>query len=398
EIWLQPQGRADLVLPVDTASVDVAATRVAVQASGVVALPITPPGTLAYRAGLGELPLMPERSAATATAVELDGEDVSTRIRELAAQVMGEGTTAERAVRATTHLRQEYSYTLDLMGSPNDNPIEEFLFNVRAGHCELFASSLVLMLRSQGIPARLVTGYLGTEYNALEGYHIVRGSNAHAWVEVLIEGGGWRILDPTPAAGLPQSADPGLLGLMRQAWDFLEFRWDRYVISYGFYDQARAFFGLRSLWVRLRRMLFGRQSRPDVATPAESEAAPEAAPEPGAPADGPTLPAWLPLLALLLAAAIWWRFGRRELTATRAYQRLRRRLHALDPTISAAVAPLGLARRIGERYRAAAAPADSLVRLYLRESFGEERLELGEVQRARELLKQALASLRHGRG
>ena len=393
EIWLQPQGRADLLLPVDATSVEVAAIRVAVKASGVVALPVTPPTTLNFRAGLGGRPLMPELSDSEATSAEASGDDVSPRIRELASQIMGEGSDAERAARAANHLRQEYSYTLDLMGSPSADPLEEFLYRNRAGHCELFASSLVLMLRSQGIPARLVTGYLGTEYNPLEGYHIVRNSNAHAWVEVLAGENGWRILDPTPAAGLPQSLDPGMLGLLQQAWDYLEFRWDRYVISYGFYDQARAFFGLRSLWIKVRQMMFGRKAQSEVSQPAEPDAAPEPKLESSAPLDAPSLPAWLPLLALLVGAVIWWRFGRKELTATRAYQRLRGRLRAVDPAIGPSVAPLALTYRLAERFPAAAPAAESLVRLYLRESFGSERLGGTELQRARELLKQATGGL-----
>lgn len=396
-IWLQPQGRGDLVLPVDAAAVEVAATRVAVQASGVVALPVTPPTTLEYRAGLAERSLLPELAAGTATPQEADGDGVPPRIRQLAAEVMGEGGDAERASRAMAHLRREYRYTLDLLGSSSADPLGDFLFRDRAGHCELFASSLVLMLRSQGIPARLVTGYLGSEYNPLEGYHIVRGGNAHAWVEALLGDDGWRILDPTPASGLPRAADAGLLGLARQAWDYLEFRWDRYVISYGFYDQARAFFGLRSLWLDLRRLLFGRETRPEVVRPAEPEAAP--APEPGrpVPGEGPSMPAWLPLAAVLAAVGIWWRFGRRELTATRAYARLRDRARALDPGVGPSVAPLALTRRLAERFPAAVAPAGSLVRLYLRESFGGESLDAAELERARSLLRRALGGLKPGR-
>jgi transglutaminase-like putative cysteine protease len=398
EVWLQPQGRADLVLPVDGAALEVAATRVAVHANGVVALPVTPPGTLNFRVGLSEQPWMPDLAATEATPDEMDGASVSPQIRELAAQVMGEGTDAERAVRAATHLREEYSYSLDLMGSGSADPLEEFLFRTRSGHCELFASSLVLMLRSQEIPARLVTGYLGTEFNPLEGYHVVRNSNAHAWVEVLLDDGHWRYLDPTPAAGRPQAAAPGLLGLLRQGWDFLEFRWDRYVISYGFYDQARAFFGLRSLWIDLRRMLFGRESRPKPPRQATSEAAPDPKPEAVTPGDGSPLPAWLPLLALLAAAGVWWRFGRQEFTATRAYRRLRGRLQALDPTLGPSVAPLAVARLVGSRFPAAATPAESLVRLYLRESFGGESLDGAQLERARMLLKQVLGGLRQRKG
>ena len=398
EIWLQPQGRPDLVLPVDAAAVEVSATRVAVKATGVVALPMTPPGTLNFRAGLGEGPRIPQLAADAASAEESNGEEVAPSIRELAAAVMGEGSDAERARRAADHLRNEYSYTLDLMGVPSDDPLGDFLFRERAGHCELFASSLVLMLRSQGIPARLVTGYLGTEYNPLEGYHIVRNSNAHAWVEAFTSEGGWRILDPTPAAGLPQAASPGLLGLMRQAWDYLEFRWDRYVISYGFYDQARAFFGLRSLWQRIRGLLFGPESRSEPVRPpgAEGPAAPE--PETVDPVDGPGLPPWLPLVALLLAAGLWWRFGRKEVTATRAYTRLRGRLHALDPGVGPAVAPLALIGHLAARFPEAASAAESLVRLYLRESFGGEKLAPAELQHVKQLLEQAAGAMRRRPG
>ncbi len=398
EVWLQPQGRPELVLPVDAATVEVAANRVAVQAAGVVALPVTPSGTLNYRAGLAERPLLPDRAAADPTAAESDATAVSPRLRELAVRVMGsEGSDVERALRATEHLRTGYAYTLDFLGAPSADPLGDFLFRTRAGHCELFASSLVLMLRSQGIPARLVTGYLGTD-NPLEGYHIVRNSNAHAWVEARLGGAGWRILDPTPAAGRPRAVDAGMLGLVRQAWDYLEFRWERYVLSYGFYDQARAFFGLRSLWLDLRRMLLGRDKlEAPAARPPRPERAPESPETPAVPGESSPLPAWLPLLLLLVAAALWWRLGRPELTATRLYRRLRGRLQALDPGIGQAVPPLALAKRIGQRSPTAAAPAGALVDLYLRESFGGEQLDGAELERARALLKQTLAGLRQRR-
>ena len=81
------------------------------------------------------------------------------------------------------------------------------------------------------------------------------------------------------------------MGLLVQAWDFVEFRWDRYVIAYGFYDQARAFFGLRSLWGRLRMMLFGPETPPDPTQPVDPDAAPEPKPQPTAPARVSTAPA-----------------------------------------------------------------------------------------------------------
>ena len=77
------------------------------------------------------------------------------------------------------------------------DPIDEFLFNTQEGYCEHFASAFVFMMRVAGIPARVVTGYYGGEYNAIDDYLVVRQSNAHAWAEVWIDGQGWLRVDPT---------------------------------------------------------------------------------------------------------------------------------------------------------------------------------------------------------
>ena len=103
--------------------------------------------------------------------------------------------------------------------SPGD-PIGDFLFRYRSGHCEYFATAMVLMLRSQGIPARFVTGFLGGENNRL-GYYIVRQSNAHAWVEAYLPDSGWTVFDPTPPAGRPAVAQRSLWSAIRQAYDFM---------------------------------------------------------------------------------------------------------------------------------------------------------------------------------
>jgi len=110
-----------------------------------------------------------------------------------------------------------FQYTLDFTEVTMDkriDPIEDFFSNHRKGHCELYAAALTLMLRSQDIPARLVVGFAGSEYNSLTESYFVRGTDAHAWVEVYLRpedctpqmdfegasgpGGAWKILDPTP--------------------------------------------------------------------------------------------------------------------------------------------------------------------------------------------------------
>ncbi len=113
--------------------------------------------------------------------------------------------------------RGRFQYTLDFTQVTMDkriDPIEDFFSNHRKGHCELYAAALTLMLRSQGIPARLVVGFHGNEYNSLTKSYFIRGTDAHAWVEVYLRpedctpqmnfegaagpGGAWKILDPTP--------------------------------------------------------------------------------------------------------------------------------------------------------------------------------------------------------
>ena len=93
--------------------------------------------------------------------------------------------------------------------------MDEFLFKTRAGFCEHFASAFVVLMRSAGVPARVVTGYLGGEYNALGDYLIVRQSDAHAWTEVWLENRGWVRVDPTNAVS-PARAEGGLAASIPQ--------------------------------------------------------------------------------------------------------------------------------------------------------------------------------------
>ncbi len=103
---------------------------------------------------------------------------------------------------------QKFVYTLEppLLGT---HAVDEFLFETRAGFCEHFASAFVVLMRAAGVPARVVTGYLGGEYNALGDYLIVRQSDAHAWTEVWLDNRGWVRVDPTNSVS-PARADGGL--------------------------------------------------------------------------------------------------------------------------------------------------------------------------------------------
>lgn len=115
-----------------------------------------------------------------------------------------DGLSRERrmALALEAHLRDSgmYDYSLNMaVSDPRSDPIEDFLFNRRRGHCEYFASALVLMLRAVKVPARLVTGFKGAEPLASPGHYEVQQRHAHAWVEAFVDGR-WMVLDPTPAA------------------------------------------------------------------------------------------------------------------------------------------------------------------------------------------------------
>jgi transglutaminase-like putative cysteine protease len=158
------------------------------------------------------------------------------RIAPLAEQITAQRPTPyDKAVAMESYLRSRYAYTLDLKGKPGNDPLAHFLFETRAGHCEYFASSMTVMLRTLGIPAREVNGFLPGEYNDLGGDYVVRASDAHSWVEVFFPGNGWVTFDPTPAG--PDVAG-GILSRVEQYLDWLSLTWNEWVISYDFAHQV----------------------------------------------------------------------------------------------------------------------------------------------------------------
>ena len=108
----------------------------------------------------------------------------------------------DKAVVLEQYLRTRFGYTLELPRSVPRDPLANFLFERKQGHCEYFASAMTVMLRTLRIPARLVTGFRTGEFNDLTGQYVVRASNAHAWVEAYFPGYGWVSFDPTPAGSL----------------------------------------------------------------------------------------------------------------------------------------------------------------------------------------------------
>ncbi len=163
--------------------------------------------------------------------------EVDPRVAALAKQIIGDTTDAlEAAIRLEGWLRKNLSYSLELPESDGD-PLAQFLFERKAGHCEYFASALAVMLRTQGFASRVATGFFGGE--RIEDGYVLRAGDAHAWVQVWVPGRGFMSLDATPPAGRGAQPRPWLDWMVR-AWDHLDALWRADVLDYSMRDQARA--------------------------------------------------------------------------------------------------------------------------------------------------------------
>ncbi|MBI4862867.1 MAG: DUF3488 domain-containing protein [Candidatus Riflebacteria bacterium] len=166
-------------------------------------------------------------------------ERLSPRVAELARTIVrGARDDYERVTLVERHLSNTYEYSLSLDATQSsDAPIENFLFGTRRGHCEYFSASMVVLLRTLGIPSRVVNGYLQGSYNALGGYYVVSDEDAHSWVEVLFPKVGFLEFDPTPAGALASRRGHSWLRAVALGWDAVIMAWRRHVIDYHLLDQ-----------------------------------------------------------------------------------------------------------------------------------------------------------------
>jgi transglutaminase-like putative cysteine protease len=287
---------------------------------------------------------------------------------ELARRMRAAAESDERFISDVMNLFRtggfEYTLTPPLLDL---NSVDDFLFNTRKGFCGHYASAFVTMMRAAGVPARVVTGYHGGEWNRIREYFLVRQSDAHAWAEVWLDGRGWTRFDPTAAAA-PQRLTDGLatalpeagsatdrlirqvpwLEDLRQRWDALNDWWNERVVK----------FDLQTQLALMSRMGF---SSPD----------------------------WT-MLGYLLAAGlvVWmllvaWQIGRGVRPAppdrlAKAYQKLCARLARAGVPREPHVGPLAYATAIGTRRPDIAPDAKRLLETYMQLRFGNE---IGEAQR-----------------
>ena len=298
--------------------------------------------------------------------------------REAAPGIDPEGNPYRFAARLEEHLSSKFFYTDD---SPawEGNAVEEFLTKRKSGHCETFATAMALVLRENGIPSRLVTGFAGGERGPFGAYYLVRGRDAHAWVEAWCGPElGWVAFDPTPPAGRPAVTPLDLVESARQLVENLEFLYGRYVLGFAQIDQAN-----------LARVA---QEGTEAAIKAVRDLARALGRVPGGRVAGGLVAVVLALVAAFGGALLLRRlrgpagFGTRGMApAAAAYRRLQRSLRRQGADLTPASAPaetLSSADRLG-----AGAPSREIVGAYLAESFGGRRTSPQEAERLSALLR-----------
>lgn len=333
--------------------------------------------SVSYRAGAGETEAMRARG------LQLPA-GLNPRAQALARTLRDESTTERGFVEAVLQRfrTEEYFYTTAPPPIQGPHTVDAFLFETRRGFCEHYASAFTVMMRAAGIPARVVTGYLGGVVNPVGNYLVVRQAEAHAWTEVWLQGEGWIRVDPTAAvspsrvlAGIAASvpaADPlpllvrGNVPLLSRAGftlDAITNAWNQWVLSYNAQRQRSLLQGLgldAPDWQSLSLMLVGAAS----------------------------------LVGLVIGALLLYagrRVGRDPASA--AWERLSLQLARLGLAREPGEGPRDYARRVAACRPALAQPMTTIARHYIALRYGPP---LPTVERARSLraLRRAIALLR----
>jgi transglutaminase-like putative cysteine protease len=195
--------------------------------------------------------------------------------RQLRARTGSDGAYIDAVLQYFRTQGFVYSLTPPLL---DYNSVDDFLFNSHSGFCGHYASAFVALMRAAGVPARVVTGYLGGEWNPVGGYFVIRQSDAHSWAEVWLDGRGWVRVDPTavvepdrltrgmldllPNAGSTESrllrASPGIVGLL-QRWDAMNAWWTDHVLKFDYRSQLNLLsrLGIRSPDLMMVGWFFG---------------------------------------------------------------------------------------------------------------------------------------------
>jgi transglutaminase-like putative cysteine protease len=274
------------------------------------------------------------------------------------------------------HIRNGgYSYTL-APGEYGRDSIDEFWLDRRAGFCEHYAAAFVVLMRAFDVPARVVTGYQGTDSVPVDDYYIVRQSSAHAWAEYWEAGSGWVRADPTAAvaperinrsrrlvpqpgivAGAFGNVSPELLAQLRDGWELLNNRWNQWVLSYSRGQQLDLLkgFGFESpSWEDLALLLIGALSS----------------------------------LALVGAGWAWWDRHRID-PWVRQMERLRKALSTLGLNAAPHEPPRTLAQRVRERFGPAGESLAALLDALERQRYSRATITRPDAALTREFVARA---------
>ena len=174
--------------------------------------------------------------------------DIDPRIAELTGRIVqNRSNRYDVATAVESYLQNNFGYTLEQKAG-GSQPLSDFLFNIKEGHCEYFSTALAVMLRTQGIATRVVNGFQRGEYNETADVYVVRQKNAHSWVEVYFPGEkAWVPFDGTPYAGRESTAGAvGFTSRINQYMQALEAFWIEYFVAYDNQEQ-------RSLYSSVKR-------------------------------------------------------------------------------------------------------------------------------------------------
>lgn len=302
--------------------------------------------------------------------------DIDPRIRALADSLTeGLDNRYDRVVAIRDYLKS-FQYTRDLPASARETSLEYFLFERQAGHCEYFSTAMVVMLRTLGIQARNVNGFLGGQWSQFGEYLVVTQNEAHSWVEVWFPGYGWVTFDPTPAGAGSGEIVTSWFWPGRIFFDGLQHRWSKWVLDYGTKEQEGIFAGL-----------FSRDPQYVISGS-------------GASAAGRLvrLLGGVLIVMVFLGGIAWAQRGSgrrlRPSAATRVYLQLRAACARAGLQVFRGTTPHALVERVRETRAGAARPAERVVDLYLRSRYGGLRLGDSEMREMREALGAARKLLR----
>jgi transglutaminase-like putative cysteine protease len=316
----------------------------------------------------------------------LDLPPLAARIPELAREITsGASTDAERvrAIERALMARGRYTREAPALDPARGSPVEDFLTGELAGHCEYFASGMVVLVRSLGIPARLVNGFAGGRENGIGGFIEVRRSDAHSWVEVHFARAGWVAYDPTPAdLRATATAALSLSERARELASALELWWYQRVVGFDRSDQIAA----------LRRGWLAWQGSGD------EEAAAERSPADAWSGTGAAASGWIRAALLLAALAAggallrrWWRPSAGS-GVPRAYLAALRLLARRGLVREVGTTARAFAQRVArERPGEGALAFATLTESYLEERFGGRPTRAGseELRALRRALRRA---------